>query len=147
MPESAGAGKLTKAKQQAIGTILAVGGTLKMAADHCGCLVKDIKAAAKADPRFATQLRQYQLRPQLDTLTCLFTAARDPKQWRAAAWALERMYPARYGPRKADTLTRVELARFVKHLVKILAAEIPQARTRQRIERQLAELMTAHGPH
>lgn len=38
----------------------------------------------------------------MELLETIKTAAKDPKEWRAGAWLLERRYPDEYGRQKLD---------------------------------------------
>ena len=69
-------------------------------------------------------------------------AASDPKQWRAAAWALERIYPNRYAKRRTGTLTLGQVHELVAEVSEIVAAELPVPKFRQRIFDRLAVLVT-----
>jgi len=130
---------LTAAQHREIFAILAVGGTFKLAADYCGCLVCDIKLAVKTIPEFADQCKRQALRPELEMLKSLLAAAREPKQWRAAAWALERMYPKRYARHLTQAVTRTDLTQFLAGLVKIITTEVPSPQLRKKIMQRLEE--------
>ena len=67
-------------------------------------------------------------------------AAQDPKQWRAAAWALERLYPERYGRRKPGTITHEQLFQLIAGLRKQLAGG-----RRKRRESPFASRTTPQG--
>jgi hypothetical protein len=94
--------------------MLAAGTTRTSAAKFAGCRRLDLDAEIKRDPVFKQLVRQSELRPEMDSLRTLLEAARDPKQWRAAAWALERMYPRRYGASKREAVRPAELRKFVE---------------------------------
>jgi hypothetical protein len=53
--------------------------------------------AALLTPRERRMLR---VQIEMDLLRNVAREAQDPKNWKAAAWALERLYPQRYAPRR-----------------------------------------------
>jgi hypothetical protein len=53
----------------------------------------------KSDPAFALQWEAATARAAMSWLDCIVRAA--PKDWKAAAWLLERRYPADYRPAPA----------------------------------------------
>ena len=100
---------LNQEQRQRVLAMLAHGATRRMATKYAGCRVLDLTAEMQCDPDYKQQVQQHELRPEIEVLRALLVTARDPKQWRAAAWVLERFYPRRYAPRKADALRRAEL--------------------------------------
>lgn len=125
--------KLTEEKQAQICAILTVGGTRQMAADYVGCHVKTIQNTAKREPEFATRLRRSELAPEITLLKAIQTAVEDPKQWRAATWALERLYPARYRQRKPETLSPQQIAVVLEEFLTAITEAIPPKKYRRRI--------------
>ena len=128
---------LDEVKRQQICAILGVGGTRQMAAGFLGCHVDTIRNTAKRDPNFGKQLRRAEATPEITYLKSIQTAAADSKQWRAAAWALERLYPARYAPRKAEMLSPQQVVELLEEFLTALAEEIPVKRYRRRLWRRL----------
>ena len=137
--------KFDDTKRREVCAILAVGGTRLMAATYVGCCVDTIRESARRDESFAEQLRKAELGPEITFLKCLQTAASDVKQWRAAAWALERLFPERYARCLPDSITVEQMTEIVKALCGIIVSEIPVKRYRQRVLARLAELL-AEGP-
>jgi hypothetical protein len=80
-----------------------------MAARFAGCRLADLLAEIRRDADFKQQVQQQELRPEIQVLRSMLDAGRDPKQWRAAAWVLERFYPRRYAARKGDALSSAAL--------------------------------------
>jgi hypothetical protein len=105
---------LTDDQRRRACVLLALGSTRLQAAHFADCRLKDLEAEIQRDPAFKIQVHQSELRPEIEILRTLREAARDPKQWRAGAWALERFYPRRYGLRKRNTLTKAEKRRFTQ---------------------------------
>lgn len=133
--------KLDEAKRREIIAILSVGGTRKMAATYVGCATATIRATARRIPEFAKELREAELGPEHTFLKAIKTAAEDVKQWRAAAWALERLFPERYAKRKPDSITPEQLTEVIKALAEIIAGEVPVKRYRKRVLERLAKLI------
>lgn len=103
---------LTDDQRRRACALLAMGATRLQAAQFADCNRKDLAAEMKRDPAFKQQVQQSELRAEMEIVRTLREATRDPKQWRAAAWTLERSYPRRYGLRKRNALTKAEKRRF-----------------------------------
>lgn len=138
--------KLDAAKRREICAILSVGGTRAMAATYVGCATATIRATARRIPEFAEQLRKTELGPEITFLKAIQAAAGDVKQWRAAAWALERLFPERYAKRPPESITLEQLTELMKTLAEIIAGEVPVKRYRQRLLARLAELLAEPPP-
>jgi len=61
------------------------------------------------------------------------------KSWRAAAWALERRYPERYGLRKAGSYRAEQFENLLQGLALAVLEEIHDAQIQERIQIRLAE--------
>jgi hypothetical protein len=133
--------KLDATKRREVCAILAVGGTRLMAATYVGCVPATIRATAKRIPEFDEQLRKAELGPEITFLKSIQAAAGDVKQWRAAAWALERLFPERYARRAPDTITIEQMNEIIQALAEIIAGEVPVKTYRQRLLARLAELL------
>lgn len=117
--------------------LLGLGATRRVAAEFADCRRLDLEAEIKRDPAFRLTVKQHELRPEIETLRKLLEAARDPKQWRAAAWFLERLYPERYAAGKRRVVKRADLRTFMQKLDQELAMKIPGPKKRQRLLQQL----------
>jgi len=107
--------------------LLALGGTRRVAAEFADCRRLDLEAEIQRDPAFKLMVQQSELRPEIEILRTLQEAARDPKQWRAAAWALERLYPERYGACKRNALKGADMRIFMALIDQKLERAIPAA--------------------
>jgi len=67
-------------------------------------------------------------------------AARKEQYWRAAAWALERTFPERYGRRDPEAITIEQLTRLLSRFADIIVEEVPVAAHRKRILKRLERL-------
>ena len=63
------------------------------------------------------------------------------KDWRAAAWVLERRLPDRYGTKKAGTLTAEAVQKYMTSCFQIIADELPEGEMRTKILDRLTEEM------
>ncbi len=132
-------------KKAQILAIVALGGTRAMAARFVGCTARTIRNEAQRDPEFAAALAKAADAPELSYLQSIRKAAQETRYWRAAAWALERTRPQRYGPRRPDTITFAQMRRFINELVAIVTDEVP-ARYRKRILQRLSVATGALQP-
>lgn len=131
---------LDDVRKREVFAILNVGGTRLMAAEYVGCHVETIRKAAIRDRAFAKQLRRAELGPELTFLRNIQQASKDPRQWRASAWALERLYPDRYGRRPPKSITPEQLAEVVREMGAIVVGQIPVKRFRDEVLIRLSEL-------
>jgi hypothetical protein len=107
---------LTEEERTLATAMLAAGMTRTSAAQYAGCRRYDLDAEIQRDPEFKQQVRRSELQPELNALRGVLKAAREPGQWRAAAWALERLYPRRYSARRRNGVPRGALQKFMaKH--------------------------------
>jgi hypothetical protein len=132
--------KLDETKKREVFAILTVGGTRLMAAQYVGCHVETIRNTALREPGFADQLRKAELGPEITFLRNIQQASKDPKQWRASAWALERLYPDRYGRRPPKSITPEQLAEVVREMGTVVVGEVPVKRFREQVLLRLSEL-------
>lgn len=133
--------KFDETKRREVCAILAVGGTRVMAASYVGCHVQTIRRRAERDPEFAEQLRKAELSAEITFLKSIQAAVGDVKQWRAAAWALERLFPERYARRAPDSITVAQMTEIIKALAAIIVGEVPVKKHRERVLARLAELL------
>jgi len=132
--------KLDETKKREVFAILTVGGTRLMAAQYVGCHVETIRRTALRDPQFADQLRKAEVGPELTFLRNIQQASKDPKQWRASAWALERLYPDRYGRRPPNSITPEQLTEVIREMATIVVGEVPAKPFREKVLMRLSEL-------
>lgn len=74
-----------------------LGAGIETAARFAGCDAADITCTLDADPRFRRHYHRAEVQLEIE---CLRAVRLQGRNWRAAAWALERIYPDRYAPRK-----------------------------------------------
>jgi hypothetical protein len=137
---------LTKTQRSKITSILGLGLPRSMAGDYARCHVATIRAEMRRDPEFANQVIQAELRSESSFLKVIHKAGKDAKQWRAAAWALERLYPERYARRNENTLTEEQVHQLIAEIVEMVASELP-TKYRQRVFARVADLQTNYRSH
>ncbi len=129
---------LTEEKRNAIVAILSVGCPRYVAARYVGCSPTTIARTAARDPQFAARLRQAQASVELAFLRRIGKAADKEQYWRAAAWALERMFPQRYARRDPrDTFDARQVQAALEVLAELLCEFLPPA-ARRELNRRLA---------
>jgi hypothetical protein len=132
---------LTDTQRHDICEMLSSGASRASAAQFAGCHVAALRAEMRRNPDFAGRVRQAELNLESTMLRAIRTVAQqDQKQWRAAAWALERIYPNRYAKRRSNTLTVDQVHEFISEVTEIIASELPVPRFRERIFNRLAIL-------
>jgi hypothetical protein len=117
---------LTKEKLDQILALLKLGCSQNMAADFVGCSPSTIRREAERNPEFAAKLDNAQSKAELGWLQNIRKAAQKEQYWRAAAWALERIFPERYAPRGPDVLTLEQIGQMTAKFSQIIIEEIPE---------------------
>lgn len=131
---------LDDAKKREICAILAVGCKRATAARYVGCHPCTIGRTAKRDEQFALDLERAESKHEVKHLAFISKAAEEGKYWRAAAWALERMYPERYGPRRPETYTAEQVGHLLQQFAGVVLAEVREEPQREQIVARLADL-------
>jgi hypothetical protein len=117
---------LTEHQRTQICEMLASGGSYEMAADGCGVTLEMIQKEESFDPLFKEFTSHAVLRSEVNLLRNVVGAASDSKQWRAAAWLLERLYPDRYARRKPNTLSLKDHGQRVQQLSDFIKSVVPE---------------------
>jgi hypothetical protein len=144
IPKKTNRWKMQKAldpdKKENILAILSVGGTRAMAASFVGCHPRTIYNEACRDKKFAEQISRYEVSPELAYLKTIFAAGAKDGGWRAAKWALERMYPTRYGARNPRMVAPDEVRSLMNDVVSTFAKNVQGASARRRIRNAVIEM-------
>lgn len=127
-------------KREILG-LVAMGCALPMAAQYIGRHTAGIRAEMRHDPAFAEKVQKTELRSEVNFLKAVHAAAEKPAQWRAAAWALERLYPERYGRRAPKTIPLERLREIMSQTIDIIAAEVPVKKHREQLQQRLREFV------
>ena len=129
---------LTEQQRASVYDSFSSGGSYEMAADCCGATVEMIEAEESCDPCFTQKNCCARMTSEANLLKALTGAAGDSKQWRAAAWLLERLYPERYARRKPNTLSlkdHEQRLQQIADLVKSIAPSEVWTQLREQLEK------------
>ena len=137
--------KLTKDLQEQVLTVIGVGGTRRMAAEVVGCHRSTVYNTAKADKEFAKKLAQAQENPELVYLMTIREASNKGKQWRAAFWMLERMFPERFGKRSPTAFTKDQMREVITAVVSMITRNVPGKVNREAIRRKIDQYADSLG--
>ncbi len=132
---------LDEYKRREILAIVSVGCSRRTAARYVGCSVSTIQNTAERDAAFGQRLRRAEQSAEVGYMRNIQKAAAKEQYWRAAAWALERINPDDFAPRRPDALRVDEAARLLMELTEILVEEIPAARYRKAVLRRVEQLI------
>ncbi len=130
---------LDDAKQREICAILSVGGTRSVAAKYVGCCVDTIRRTALRDKVFAERIQKAEPSTEITFLKSIQTAAKESRNWRAAAWALEHLFPERYARRANSPLTREQITEILTQFAEELLVDLP-AKDREKIISRIAAM-------
>jgi hypothetical protein len=152
---SAARGLLEPAKRAILLKLLARGLSLRSAARYVGCHPATITRTAARDPEFAQQLAEAEEALPLMALDRLTAAVNDPRNWRAAAWILERTHPERFAPRKPQAITPEQIGDVINRVLDtvsesgITMAQLTEVenRVRQLFSEAQEELWQQIEPH
>ena len=136
---------LDDVKQKEILAILSVGCSQSMAAKYVGCSPQTIRREAARDPKFAKKLRQAKGNAELGLVKNIRQAANKEQYWRAAAWALERMFPEKYARRGPDVITAEQLAQVLAQLAERIIEQVPVDAYRKNIVKAVESLARSFG--
>lgn len=132
----------TEQKKEAV-LIASVGCDRETIAKYVGCNLDELNAALLVDRAFRRELRRAEAACELAHLRNVQQAGRDPKQWRASVWWLERRAPDRYAKRDAGSVGRRELVAFLRDVAGSLAAAVRHEDDRERVIAQLQAVAEA----
>jgi hypothetical protein len=130
--------------------VVAAGFPIRYAARYVGCDEGTIRHAGQRDPEFYDQVKYAQFRAEYDLVKNIRTASESGKNWRAAAWSLERMFPDRYGPHHRDEITQEHLVQLSRTYLAIVKRRVPEPLREEVIKemrRASAEMMIGSAVH
>jgi transposase len=113
--------KYTPEAVERIVEALEQGATYEAAAAHAGVHYDTLNEWRKEFPEFSEALKGAEAKAELHWLEQIEAAAADGA-WQAAAWRLERRYPARWGRR--ERVERVDMTTTVRREAERVAAEV-----------------------
>lgn len=131
---------LDEAKQREVCAILAMGCSRRVAAEYVGCSATTIRRQAQRSAAFRDRLAKAETHQEMAHVKHVAEAAQDAKNWRAAAWLLERRYPERYAAPTARRLAARRVEEALDDVAEILRTVIHDEATRQEVLQGLNEL-------
>jgi hypothetical protein len=133
-------------KRAQIVAILSVGCSQAVAAQFVGCSDSTIRRTAQRDRAFGEEIRRARSNSEWALVKCIRKAAKKEQYWRAAAWALERGFPEKYGRRGPDAITIDQITLLLTKFSEILCEELPD-RYRSAVLKRMDALAAAMGIH
>jgi hypothetical protein len=124
---------LDDVKRGEICALLTAGCSIEWAANFVGCSPNTIRRESRRNPEFGARIRQAALQAKLRPLQAIKQAA--DKNWRAAAWMLDRQNPKRTR-RRPYYMTMRQMGKLMSRIDAILAEELTSLR-RDRVMRYL----------
>lgn len=131
--------QLNAYERSQICAIIAVGCSRDCAANYIGCSVATIERLVARSKSFAAKLAAAESQNEITHLENIRAAGK--KEWRASAWALERRYPERYGPRKPKSLTSAQVTNVLSEFATLVLETTSDAELRERLQTQLNEML------
>jgi len=133
--------KMDEVTKNGIIAIVAMGCSLETAAKYFKYPLEKIYREIEKNKEFAQSINQAEEQAEIFFMRQIKNAALEIKNWRAATWSLERLYPNRYGKLKADSLNLQEVQRIFERLVQIFMNEISSNEDKIKIEEKLKKMM------
>ena len=130
--------------------VVAAGFPIRYAARYVGCDEGTIRHAGQRDPEFYDQVKYAQFRAEYDLVKNIRAASESGKNWRAAAWSLERLFPDRYGPHHRDEITNEHLVQLSRTYLAIVKRRVPEPLREEVVKemrRASAEMMIGSAVH
>src|SRR5262249_54007643 len=106
--------------------LLALGYSIRMAAEHIGCEAEDITEAAKEDPRFRNQIGDARFDADIDVLKLLRRTASQERNWRVGARILQRRHPEEYGRRSHNSFTGEQVMDILARVLRTVMPSVPR---------------------
>jgi hypothetical protein len=135
--------QLTNDQKANICGILSVGCDRETAANFVGCTTADIGRTMRQDPAFAANVHRTEAGCELGHMRTVKEAAKEPKNWRASVWWMERNAPERFGPRGAGAVTIRQLDEFLNVLTDLISEEVDCDDIQRRILARMADALRA----
>ncbi len=121
--------KLDSAKQDQICALITVGCTRRTAAQHTGVSCTGIRNLARRDREFADRLQRAEMLREANALKHIYNAG--AKNWRTAAWLLERTFPDDYARKRPKSFSYDEARGLMEEVWETLAQYITDREARQ----------------
>lgn len=132
--------KVTEEVQIQICAMIGVGCSLRTVSRLAGCAESTVRRRLRNNREFAARLRKAEQHCELVCLRQVQLAGQ--KNWRAAAWLLERSNPLEYGPTKPEVMKPYQVRGILQQFADILTKGIKNPEDRRRVGNDLRELTT-----
>lgn len=136
---------LDEQKQQDLCRLILGGFTLDAAARHVGCSVLTVRREARRNPQFGGRLQQAKFVQESNPVGTLRDAA--SRDWRAAAWLLERTQPQHYARRAANSFSPQEVAELLDRVCEVIGQETNDSNFSARIKRRALAMARSRLTH
>jgi hypothetical protein len=130
-------------KRELLCGLIGIGFTRRQAAQHVGVSRRTVARAIQEDEEFGRHLHNAELNQELRPIQHI--ATQMPKNWRAAAWMLERQRPDLYVRRTPRTVTLGDLRGIFGALMKLLLDGVPQQEARDRVQKNVEAFLRQLG--
>ena len=128
-------------------TLVSRGCTVQEAARWVGCKLAEIRHQRDTNDAFRRQLAQAKMKAKLAPLRAMQRAMK--KDWRAAAWFLERTQPEKFARRNHRAFTQKQVNALIKDITSIVGEEsvskVKIDRTSSRVEAAIRYAFHAHN--
>lgn len=133
--------KVTEEVQIQICAMVSVGCSVRAASRMTGCAESTVRNLLKRNKAFAARLRKSQ--QSCEIIALRHVQAAGEKNWRAAAWLLERMCPTEYAPPKLEVMQPYQVKHVIDQFGDVLLKEIKDPKDRKAVGVSLRELTNA----
>jgi hypothetical protein len=131
--------KLDERRQTEICAAISLGCSRNAAARLVGCSATAIVRLAERDADFGERLHRAELQREIGPLRNIQLASQ--KNWRAAAWVLERLSPQNYAARKPAVLTPQQVSSVIAELTELFGRHILDLDARNQLRDEVGALL------
>lgn len=117
---------ITEAQRAEFVALLTVGVSQSDAYLAAGVTRSAVRRLCRSDPTFASRVQSAVARGKVTLIKRIYYATSD--DWRAAAWMLERRWPAEWAPRRPDRFTREDVEAVASAVAGLARDFIPKER-------------------
>lgn len=132
-----------KDKRDLLCGLVASGFTRRQATEHVGVSGRTVARALGEDEEFRRMLSNSELRLELHPIQHI--RSQMSKQWRAAAWVLERQRPDLYVRRAPRTVTLGDLRGIFGAFLQLLLDGVPEQPIRDRVRKNVETFLAQLG--
>src|SRR5689334_5656597 len=97
--------------------VIALGGTMKMAAEYVGCSERTLYNYERTDREFRRKIRRAKIDTELGCLKTIKQASHDGQNWRAANQMMKHLNPDEYA-RRAKTMPVKYVDKFLNEFMR-----------------------------